>query len=161
MIRRQLTMFVPEPVASAIESVRRVLDPIQSSLIAAHVTLCREDELLNLNAIRRRLQQSMPAAITLRFGAPQVFMGHGILLECAAGLDAFRALRMQVLESDAVRDQAPHITLAHPRNPQAPRSSLQAATELSAGLEIIFGEVALIEQHGKERWTVLDRYPLG
>ena len=54
MIRRQLTMFVPEACASAIELVRAVVDPIQKALIFVHVTLCREDELGDLNSIRTR-----------------------------------------------------------------------------------------------------------
>ena len=42
--RIQLTLFVPPPNAELIESVRRLVDPIQHQLIPAHVTLCREDE---------------------------------------------------------------------------------------------------------------------
>jgi hypothetical protein len=44
-IRRQLSLYVPEPIATRLEAVRRVLDPVQHALIPAHVTLCRDDEL--------------------------------------------------------------------------------------------------------------------
>ena len=45
MTRRQLTLFVPHAEAAPIEALRATLDPVQHALIAAHVTLCREDEL--------------------------------------------------------------------------------------------------------------------
>jgi hypothetical protein len=160
MIRRQLTLFVPEPCASAIEMVRGVVDPIQRALISAHVTLCREDELGDLNSIRQRLHASPPPPVVLCFSAPQRYMEHGLLLECVDGLDAFRRLREQVLASDSIRNQTAHITLAHPRNPAAPGNSLQAAARLNSGLAITFDEISLIEQQWDRPWMVLERYPL-
>jgi hypothetical protein len=46
--RAQLTLFAAGSVAEGIEEVRKVLDPAQFNLIAAYVTLCREDELEGL-----------------------------------------------------------------------------------------------------------------
>jgi hypothetical protein len=48
--RTQLTLFVAPPAAEILEPLRRRLDPVQSRLISAHVTLCREDELMNVSA---------------------------------------------------------------------------------------------------------------
>lgn len=158
-IRRQLTLFVPSPFREQIEAVRRIVDPIQSSLISAHVTLCREDELSDLESITRRLKQSPPAPIVLRFGPPRVFMGHGLLLECTEGLNAFRTLREYILGSTSIRDHQPHITLAHPRNPQAPGNSLNATAGLN-DLTISFDEIALIEQRKQHPWIVLHRFAL-
>ncbi|MBE2186447.1 MAG: hypothetical protein IAE99_06720 [Rhodothermales bacterium] len=42
-MRRQLTLFVPPPRAEPIETVWRLVDPVQHRLIAAHVTLARGD----------------------------------------------------------------------------------------------------------------------
>jgi|GEM_PF-3988953 len=45
MKRRHLILFVPAGITASIEALRRFVDPVQHSLIPAHVTLCREDEL--------------------------------------------------------------------------------------------------------------------
>jgi hypothetical protein len=47
--RRQLTLFVEEPWRSRLQALRRALDLVQASLIAPHVTLCREDEIEQLD----------------------------------------------------------------------------------------------------------------
>jgi len=44
-VRRQLTLFVAPEASSSIEAVCEVVDPVQSRLIRAHVTLGREGEL--------------------------------------------------------------------------------------------------------------------
>jgi hypothetical protein len=50
LYRTQLTLFIPKPASTLVETARNLLDPIQASLIHAHVTLCREDELGDLDA---------------------------------------------------------------------------------------------------------------
>ena len=42
-LRRQLSLILPEPERSMFDIVRADIDPIQYSLISAHVTLCRND----------------------------------------------------------------------------------------------------------------------
>lgn len=71
--------------------------------------------------------------ITLHCGPPEIFSGHGILLPCIAGMHDFHALREQILGRITPRTQHPHITLAHPRNPQVPENSLAATTSLVRG----------------------------
>src|SRR3712207_4726391 len=106
--RRQLSMYVPPDAAGEIEAVRRVVDPVQSSLIPAHVTLCREDELGDLASVRARLRAAPFGPLTLRFGKPVEFSGHGLLLECVGGEGRFRALREYLLAPARVREQKPH-----------------------------------------------------
>jgi len=159
-VRRQLTLFVPAAEARALEALRARLDPVQHGLIAAHVTLCREDELSDLAAIRARLAAGDLPAPALTFAAPEVFDGHGLLLRCVEGREAFRALRARVLGSTAVRDHAPHLTLAHPRNPRAPGNALLATPGLPERLTLTFPEVRLIEQEGARPWVELERFAL-
>jgi 2'-5' RNA ligase len=158
--RQQLSMYVPQDAASEIEAVRRVVDPIQSSLIPAHVTLCREDELGDLASVRARLRAAPFKPLTLRFGKPVAFAGHGLLLECVEGEDRFRALREQLLAPSRVREQKPHITLAHPRNPRSRGNSLSNTATLPEVIEVTFASVYLIEQEGGEPWRVLEEYEL-
>lgn len=159
-IRKQLSMYVPADAAREIEAVRRVVDPIQSGLIPAHVTLCMEDELEDLASVRARLRGAPFEPLTLRFGGPVVFSGHGLLLECVEGEGRFRALREYLLGSGRVREQKPHITLAHPRNPRAAGNSSGNASKLPEVVEVTFPNVHLVEQERGKPWRLLETYEL-
>jgi len=153
-------MYVPPYAAAEIEAVRRAVDPIQSGLIPAHVTLCREDELGDLESVRARLRRPPFGPLTLRFGKPVAFSGHGLLLECVGGEDRFRALREYLLASGSIREQRPHITLAHPRNPGAGGNLAGNTSALPEDIEFTFPSVCLIEQEGGGPWRVLENYEL-
>jgi 2'-5' RNA ligase superfamily len=160
--RDQLTLFVPPSDSTALDAVRQVLDPIQAELIKAHVTLCREDELAGATSasIRARLGDSEVTQVTLRFGAPERFNDHGILLPCIDGELEFQALRQVVLGKAQVRRQIPHITLAHPRNPRASANTLENALSLGSGRTLIFDVITRIRQRGSSSWQSIEEYPL-
>ncbi|MFN8587868.1 MAG: 2'-5' RNA ligase family protein [Candidatus Eisenbacteria bacterium] len=162
MIRRQLTLFVPPDAAIALEILRRTLDPVQAALIGAHVTLAREDEIAGLDAaaLAARVAAAASAPIALEFGAPVAFGGHGWLLECVRGQDAFDALRTRLLGERAARVQHAHLTLAHPRNVRDPGNTAAAAARWPAGFVCTFGEAAWIEQEGGAAWRVLRTFAL-
>ncbi|MBI1324499.1 hypothetical protein GC170_15120 [bacterium] len=158
MKRSQLTMFVRENLAGPIEAIRIIVDPVQHSLIPAHVTLCREDELEKYEGWRERLA-AMPAEMilqTLRFGRAESFAGHGILLPCIEGIERFRILRQTILGSDTIRDARPHMTLAHPRNPKSPGNAIEIACGLPSEFEITFDTIRLIEQFDSNPWNVVE-----
>jgi hypothetical protein len=160
--RIQLSLLIPPPVSLQLEAVRRLLDPVQASLIPAHVTLCREDELadLELAALWSRLAVAKAGPVRLSFGRPEPFHEHGILLRCVAGEEGFQALRRLVLGSSEVRRQDPHITLAHPRNPKSPHNSLSNAGLLPNEITIAFPSIYLIQQEGSAPWQVLGQCTL-
>ena len=160
LIRRQLSLYVPEPQRIAIDVVRAVLDPVQHRLIPAHVTLCREDELaaIDESALATRLEGASP--ITLRFGAPERFDGHGLLMPCIAGEPDVHVLRQQALDRNDVRRATPHLTLAHPRNPMAPGNDLANAASLQGGVTLQFDRVHLIEQIDGGVWRVVHSFAL-
>ncbi|MCY1018176.1 2'-5' RNA ligase family protein [Pyxidicoccus sp. MSG2] len=152
-----MTLFVPGPLAAEIEAVRHVVDPIQKRLIPAHVTLCREDELGRLSEMEldARLLSPHLKPVTLRFGEPEAFHGHGIVMYGIEGLEDFRFLRQTILGALDLKPQRPHITLAHPRNPQAPGNSLDRAAGLRTLPPINFNTLCLIEQVMGSPWQVL------
>jgi len=160
--RIQLTLFVAGPVAERIEAYRASLDPVQSRLIPAHVTLCREDELdgLSVAVLQERLSKPQARPLTLAFGAPEPFSTHGILLPCISGDDEFHALRQLALGSVPARRPSPHLTLAHPRNPRAEGNDLAAVASLRDGLTIRFESVCRIRQEGMSPWRVTERFDL-
>ena len=162
-VRSQLSLYVPQSAAAELEAARELLDPVQASLIPAHVTLCREDELegLELTSLRSRLAVPEAAPITLRFGHPESFHEHGVLLPCVAGEADFEALRQWLLGSKNVRHQAPHITLAHPRNPKSPHNNLASLALLPSNPVVTFAIVSRIQQEGSAPWQLLEQYTLG
>ena len=160
VVRRQLSMYVPSDSAKAIEDVRALVDPIQHSLIPAHVTLCREDELSDFSAIQSRLENIPCTPIALTFGRPVAFFAHGLLLPCIAGEPQFRCLREYILGTQNIKDQKPHLTLAHPRNSKSPGNSLDHALRLPATLQLILPTICLIAQEDAKPWQVLRVYEL-
>lgn len=160
--RIQLSLYVPEPSNLELERVRRILDPVQAGLIPAHVTLCREDELVDIDlaALDSRLSKSRPGVISLQFGKPESFHQHGILLPCIAGEEAFHALRLWVLNTSVIRRQMPHITLAHPRNPKFESNTDDNISKASSEFVIQFPNICLIQQEGASAWKVLREYPV-
>ncbi len=150
------------PFGADIEVIRRIADPVQSRLIPAHVTLCREDEIGGIDPadLQARILQTPRGPITLQFGPPERFHEHGILLPCVGGITEFQSLREVVLAHKHVRPHAPHLTLAHPRNPKAPGNDLKTAVSLRHGLTVTFDEVHFIEQVDDAPWVVRASVPL-
>jgi hypothetical protein len=143
-----------------LESLRYVLDPIQSGLIPAHVTLCREDELVHLepDVLASRLADSPERSLTLHFGRAEPFHEHGILLPCISGEHEFHSLREHVLSSRSIKRQSPHITLAHPRNPKAVGNTLRNAHMLPEVVAVTFTSANLIQQTGGSVWRILGTF---
>jgi 2'-5' RNA ligase len=160
--RIQLSLYVPGAAAIKLEAIRQLLDPLQSSLIPAHVTLCREDELASLSKseLQDRLSTPRLKPITLHFGRPESFHGHGILLACTDGEDDFHALRERVLGSTEIRRHRPHITLAHPRNPRSPNNCLSNTSQLAVVTSITFSTVCWIQQRGNEPWELIQEFEM-
>ena len=159
-IRKQLSMYIPNNAAKDIEEVRKVVDPIQSSLIPAHITLCREDELCDLSKLKDKLSNIRFKPLTLSFGNLEVFSGYGLRLNCIEGEEEFCFLRESLLGSKNIRNQKPHITLAHPRNPKSTGNSLGNTSKLPKIIKITFPTIYLIEQEESEPWQLLERYEL-
>jgi hypothetical protein len=162
MVRRQLTLFLSGETAAAVEAVRRVVDPVQYRLIPAHVTLCREEELEGFSEtqIEARLAAGPARRLTMEFGRPELFDGHGLRLKCLAGGADYQALREMILGKREIARPRPHITLAHPRNPPAPGHSLDAARTLPERAQVRLSWVHLIEQDGAQPWRRLAMFDL-
>ncbi|MBS0264836.1 MAG: hypothetical protein JSS02_23070 [Planctomycetes bacterium] len=160
--RTQLTLFAPAPHRASLETLRRELDPVQAGLIAAHVTLCREDEIdgLSPNEIELRVRSWPQSALQLTFGPPVRFDGHGVLLPCLHGTDQFQNLRRWVLQNEAARSHQAHLTLAHPRNPRAPGNTDDALLAAPLSLTLEFTKVACIEQSTGQPWQIRSEFPL-
>jgi len=161
--RRQLTLFVSPPWGPRLDALRRALDPVQASLIAAHVTLCREDELegTTASALFSRAESWVAGPISLAFGQATRFNGHGVLLPAERGSGKFNRLRQWLLQDTSAREHGAHITLAHPRNPRFAGNTDAALAACPQALELPFASVALIEQPGSGPWRLVQEATLG
>lgn len=158
--RQQLTLFVSDPMRS-IEKIRSAFNPEQFRLIAAHVTLCREDEISPIGKIVQNLKNiKIDCPLNIKFSGGERFAGGTGLLMRAKHSEAFQALRRNILRGSAelIRRHDPHITLMHPRNSSCTDEIFDEIASYELPMELNFEEVSLIEQTNGEPWRLIEKY---
>ena len=118
-IKRQLTLFLNKEKATNIEKIRSKYNPEQKKLIDCHVTLCREDEIQDLDQILNNLRNLKHKPISINFGHVERFEnGLGVFIPATFDNNDFQNLRIHLLKSVVTnpRKSLPHIILMHPRN---------------------------------------------
>lgn len=155
--RRQLTLFITDK--SEIEKVRMKFNPEQYQLINAHVTLCREDEIENLEAIISNIKSiQLEQAIAISFTSPITFdNGKGVLLPTDDNFE-YNNLRKLVLGVDAPRNHQAHITLMHPRNSTCTPEIFKQIQQYQFPQQLLFDSIHLIEQENEGKWKVLTKF---
>lgn len=162
--RIQLTLFVAAAYNRVIEDIRSRYNPQQFALIKSHVTLCREDELPQLELIKATLSELRASAIHMDFGPPVRFAsGKGVLLPGTCPNNAFQYLRKIILKdlTEEPRIQEAHITLMHPRNSTCTAEIFDAISQADLPRFMTFNAISLIIQYPDQPWQVLETYPLG
>ncbi|WP_316786059.1 2'-5' RNA ligase family protein [Pedobacter frigiditerrae] len=155
--RRQLTLFVEN---ETIEEIRAKFNPIQQALIAAHVTLCREDELKDLEKVVSNIQAlKIDKPIEISFNKVIRFEnGKGVLIPAKENNNDFHNLRNAILISP--RKHFPHITLMHPRNSTCTDSIFEEIKSYQLPTTLFFNRINLIEQIDGGKWKVLDEFTI-
>ena len=159
-IRRQLTLFIEEAYDN-IENVRSEFNPKQFNLIPAHVTLCREDEIEQLDDIIERIKSICLAyPIRVKFGEVKRFAnGEGVLIPAMEQNVEFIELRKLVLGQKGLKKkQTPHITLMHPRNSTCSDELFEKIKARELPVELEFRKISLIEQINGGKWKVLQEF---
>lgn len=160
-IRRQLTLFVNPKDAKIIELVRQEFNPRQFTVIKSHVTLCREDEIENLEQVISNLHSLTQNEIVIEFGKATRFdNGKGLLLPAFTDNMDFQDLRREVLVglSDNPRRHEAHITLMHPRNSTCTDAIFHQIERLSLPKQLSFNKISLIEQENGGQWNILQEF---
>lgn len=158
-IRRQLSLFIPSEQAIPIEAFRHTYNPAQHQLIPVHVTLCREDELIDWPIIASNLRHHPFSPIVLEFRSPRRFSGgKGLSMEPANTYETFTQLRKRVLRGaiSQPRDHVPHITLIHPRNGICTDEIWMEIQDIQLPTTFSFPSISLIEQINGGKWKVLE-----
>jgi hypothetical protein len=162
-IRTQLTLFINEKDAKIIEEIRQKFNPKQYALIQSHVTLCREDELENIEQILYNLTHLKHNPITINFGNIILFSDKkGVLIPAIDNLESFESLRKNILKGiiEKPRIQEPHITLMHPRNATCTDEIFAEIQKYDLPNAVKFTKISLIEQERGEKWVVLKEFDL-
>jgi hypothetical protein len=161
--RTQITLFINENDAKIIEEIRQKFNPKQHALIQSHVTLCREDELENMEQILDNLAHLQHNPTTINFGNIICFSDKkGVLIPAIGSLESFENLRKDILKSiiENPRIQEPHITLMHPRNATCTDEIFAEIQKYDLPNALKFCEISLIEQELGQKWHVLKKFEL-
>lgn len=161
--RTQLTLFVNSHDASTIEKIRKEHNPLQYALIKSHVTLCRENELDQLEKIIHTLNNLDHSCISIEFGPVTRFAeGKGVMIPGAGTNIQFQQLRKIVLQhvEGNPEIQEPHITLLHPRNAVGTDRIFEQIKKNKLPHNLTFNSISLIEQEDGKGWNVLRRFAL-
>ncbi|NNV56197.1 2'-5' RNA ligase family protein [Limnovirga soli] len=160
-IRKQLTLFVAASEAQTIEWVRQAYNPNQFKLIKAHVTLCREDEIQQLDQVIANLQALSHPEIVIEFAPVERFdNGKGLFLPALPNNKTFHELRRKVLAGPAnnPRKQMPHITLMHPNNSTCTNQIFQEMQSIEFPSKLHFSTISLIEQKDGGKWEIVSDF---
>ena len=161
--RQQLTLFIEENESMEIEKIRRKFNPEQFELIKSHVTLCREDEIEQLEKVLLNLEQLDFGFITVDFGdAIRFSNGKGVLIPAIGDNEPFQKLREKILQGivETPRRHEPHITLMHPRNSTCTDGVFEEIEQCNFPKKIKFRTITLIEQEIGMKWNVLQEFKL-
>lgn len=157
--RLQLTLFLNTTEASQIETIRERFNPTQFHLIPAHVTLCRETELTDLETVLHRLNTLAFQPFRLDFDTPiRVENGKGVLLPCLNEAK-FHELRNLLLPNTTEMPSA-HITLMHPRNATCTDAIFAEIRHYPLPTQFHFATICLIQQENGGKWEILQSVEL-
>ena len=156
VVRRQLTLFVSEPERTPLDALRARADPVQHALIAAHVTLVRDEDVADWDVVRARLARLEPLPLELELGPPVELEGGALALAARGPCAAFEALRAAFLagQPGAARAQTPHLTLLHPRNRAHWGLTPAEVRALPLPTRVTLAAPVLIEQEPGQAWRV-------
>jgi 2'-5' RNA ligase len=161
--RTQLSLFISEDAAETIESIRKKYNPLQYELIKSHVTICREDELEEIESVKLNLENLNQSSIDILFGAVVRFdNGKGVMLPAIGNNKPFENLRKIILEGiiETPRKHEPHITLMHPRNSTCTDEMFKEVKDYNFPSKITFHTISLIEQEIGMPWNIVKVFEL-
>lgn len=162
-VRHQLTLFAVGPEAVVLEQLRLRFNPAQHALIAAHITLCREDELEPLHRVVQTLRTLQSPALTLPLGPPMRFHeGQGVMLPAQEPCTAYHDLRKKILKevSGNPRHAAAHLTLMHPRNATCTEQTWEEINRLPLPVALTFSKISLVRQVDDQVWELLEEFEM-
>ena len=157
--RKQLTLFLKEEESAPIERIRRKFNRQQYDLIGSHITLCKEDEIEDLDAVLYQLSHLEFPVFEVLLGTPiRFYEGKGVFIPVMDTSDHLTLMRKQILPISRVME--PHITIMHPRNSTCTDKIFEEILETPIPIKVTIDQISLIEQELGEKWHVLQTFDL-
>jgi len=159
--RIQLTLFVNEAQSLSIEEIRKKYNPVQYELIKSHVTLCRENEIENIDKTIQILEwlNTTSIEIEIEFGNVVRFAGNkGVLIPAAENNESFYQLRRKILynkNEEIIYNPEPHITIMHPRNSTCTDEIFEQIKRINFPKKLLFDKISLIEKQNESKWEII------
>lgn len=159
--RKQLTLFITLQ-NETIEQIRAQFNPIQHGLIEAHVTLCREDEIEQLEQVLANIKNiKLNSPLQIEFDAAERFEnGKGLYIPAKGNNERFHQLRRLVLKdlNNSPRMHLPHITLMHPRNSTCTSEIFDQIKTYPLPTALNFDKISLIGQINGGKWEIISEF---
>ena len=157
--RRQATLFLRG--CCEVEKIREEFNPKQARLVGAHVTLLREDEVSDWDALAVRLRASVRHTVTLEFGLPRRD-GNLLYMPNIGPTAEFDQLRHVLLSNsrDPVRKYDPHVTLIHPRNGVCTDVIFETISSNFKPFSYTFDGISFIRQENGGVWEITEKFDL-
>lgn len=163
ILRKQLTLFLDDHYATEIEKIRKKYNPVQFNLIRSHVTLCREEELENLDQVKLNLSSLDVDSMKINFDHLIRFsQQNGVMISSKTNNHEFNHLRQLVLKgcNAEINHSEPHITLMHPRNSICTDEIFKDIRKVKIPESVIFKEISLIQQVDGNKWKILETFQM-
>ncbi len=163
LIRKQLTLFLEQKDAETIENVRKRYNSKQFEIIKAHVTLCREDEIQNIELVISNLFSLRINFLNIMFKPVARFEnGKGLFIPASTDNIEFQDLRSKILDTclGKPRFHQPHITLMHPRNSTCTDNIFKEVEKIKFPGVLNFKKISLIQQETNGHWETLQEFNL-
>jgi hypothetical protein len=161
--RKQLTLFLEEEESDSIETIRKRFNPTQHQIIRSHITLCREDEIEEMETILYNLEHLKASHFELELSELIRFSeGKGVLIKVIDSKSHFKNLRKLILKNIIAepREHQSHITLMHPRNSICNDFIFEEIQKIELPKRLSIKRITLIEQEIGKKWNVLKEYKL-
>ena len=147
-----------------IEKIRAEYNPIQFNRIAAHVTLCREDEMESIEKVIENIKSLTTGnPLRIEFDPLERFgNGKGLLIPAKKGSSEFHELRKSILKGliEFPADHHPHITLMHPRNSTCTDQIFNQIVKYKLPTELFFDTISLIEESNDGSWEIINQFSM-
>lgn len=151
-------MFVEPTDGEKIETARKKFNPLQHRIIRSHLTLCREDELTDLDGVMKNLDNLKLGNLTFEVGeVERSDNGKGAVLPVYDENNKFKNLRELLLKGmvDNPRNLKAHITIIHPRNATCTDGIFSELKKKIFPPKLTFKKISLIEQEGNNPWKIV------
>jgi len=155
--RKQLTLFLNDEESEPIELIRRKFNIHQFKLIDSHITLCREDEIENLDYVLDRVSNIKFSVFEVSLETPKRFYeGKGVFIPVIDSRNHLENLRKEILPISKIIE--PHITIMHPRNSTCTDEIFREILETVIPTKVTLNKISLIEQEIGKKWNVLQTF---